>query len=221
METGALHSPAASAMAPGRELSPPPNAEEYLDADYDGEPVCYRLVDDVVSPATPPGLAARELDEAKELLFGSAEEPPSYAEAEKDAHWRQAMEKEMNTIKENGTWELVKPPPSCRPIGLKWVYKVKRDERGEVVRHKARLVAHGFVLREGVDFNEVFAPVARMELVRLLLALAATRGWNVHHMDVKSAFLNGDLKEEQPPGYVINSQEHRVLRLRKALCGLR
>ncbi|WVZ79341.1 LOW QUALITY PROTEIN: hypothetical protein U9M48_026932 [Paspalum notatum var. saurae] len=197
-------SPAASVVAPVRQLTPPPDAAEYLDADYDGEPVHYRLVNDVVGPATPPGLAARELDEAEELLFGSAEEPPSYAEAEKDAHWRQAMEEEMNAIEENGTWELVEPPPSCRPISLKWVYKVKRDERGEVVRHKARLVARGFVQREGVDFNEAFAPVARME---------------------SSAFLNGDLKEEvyvkQPPGYVVNGQEHRVLRLRKALYGLR
>ncbi|WVZ52426.1 hypothetical protein U9M48_003481 [Paspalum notatum var. saurae] len=161
-------SPATSVVAPVRQLTPPPNAAEYLDADYDGEPVHYRLVNDVVGPATPPGLAARELDEAEELLFGSAEDPPSYAEAEKDAHWRQAMEEEMNAIEENGTWELVEPPPSCRPISLKWVYKVKRDERGEVVRHKARLVARGFVQREGVDFNEVFAPVARMESVRPL-----------------------------------------------------
>ncbi|WVZ82976.1 hypothetical protein U9M48_030174 [Paspalum notatum var. saurae] len=121
--------------------------------------------------------------------------------------------------------ELVDPPANCWPIGLKWVYKVKRDERGEVVRHKARLVARGFVQREGIDFEEVFAPVARMESVRLVLALAATRGWNVHHMDVKSAFLNGELKEEvfvkQPPGFVVAGQEHRVLRLRKALYGLR
>ncbi|WVZ50018.1 hypothetical protein U9M48_001317 [Paspalum notatum var. saurae] len=193
-------SPAASATTPVRQLTPPPNAEEYLDADYDREPVRYRLVNDVFDPATPPG-------------------------AEKDAHWRQAMEEEMNAIKENGTWELVEPPPSCRPISLKWVYKVKRDERGEVVRHKARLVVHGFVQREGVDFNEVFAPVARMESIRLLLVLAATQGWNVHHMDVKFAFLNGELKEEvyvrQPPGYVVNGQEHRVLRLRKDLYGLR
>ncbi|WVZ87388.1 hypothetical protein U9M48_034029 [Paspalum notatum var. saurae] len=218
-------SPAASVVAPVRQLTPPPDTAKYLDADYDGEPVHYRLVNDVVGPTTPPGLAARELDEAEELLFGSAEEPPSYAEAEKDAHWRQAMEEEMNAIMENGTWELVEPPPSCRPISLKWVYKVKRDELGEVVRHKARLVARGFVQREGVDFNEVFASVARMESVRLLLALAATRAWNVHHMDVKSAFLNRDLKEEvyvnQSPGYVVNSQGHRVLRLRKALYGLR
>ncbi|WVZ67203.1 hypothetical protein U9M48_016315 [Paspalum notatum var. saurae] len=139
-------SPVASTTAPVRRLTPPPDAEEYLDADYDGEPVRYRLVKDVVGPATPLGLAAWELDEAEELLFGSAEEPPSYAEPEKDAHWRQAME-EMNAIKENGTWELVEPPPNCRPISLKWVYKVKRDKRGEVVRHKPRLVARGFVQR--------------------------------------------------------------------------
>jgi hypothetical protein len=75
------------------------------------------------------------------------------------------------------------------------VYKLKRNEAGDIVKHKARLVTRGFVQQEGIDFDEVFAPVARMESVRLLLALAAQEGWRVHHMDVKSAFLNGDLKE--------------------------
>jgi hypothetical protein len=93
-----------------------------------------------------------------------------------------------------------------------------------VVKHKARLVAKGYVQREGIDFEEVFAPVARMESVRLLLALAATKEWEVHHMDVKSAFLNGELIEEvfvqQPPGFVVAGQEHKVLKLRKALYGL-
>jgi hypothetical protein len=92
---------------------------------------------------------------------------------------------------------------------------------GVVVKHKARLVAKGYVQREGVDFEEVFAPVARLDSVRLLLALAAQEGWLVHHLDVKSAFLNGDLKEEvyvmQPPGFVKEKQEHNVYRLRKAL----
>ena len=128
-------------------------------------------------------------------------------------------------MEENCTWELVDPLTGCRPIGLKWVFKVKRNERGEVVRHKARLVAKGFVQREGIDFEEVFVPVARMESARLLLALAAVRCWKVHHLDVKSAFLNGKLAEEvyvqQPPGFVIAGEEHRVLRLRKALYGLR
>jgi hypothetical protein len=87
------------------------------------------------------------------------------------------------------------------------VYKLKRNEARDIVKHKARLVARGFVQQEGIDFDEVFAPVARIESVRLLLALAAQEGWRVHHMDVKSAFLNGDLKEEayvrQPAGFVI------------------
>ena len=78
---------------------------------------------------------------------------------------------------------------------MKWVYKVKRDERGAIVKHNARLVARGFVQREGIDFEEVFAPVARMESIRLLLALAAVKYWRVHHLDVKLAFLNSELAE--------------------------
>ena len=113
------------------------------------------------------------------------------------------MLEEMKAIEENETWELIDPPLGCRPIGLKWVYKVKRDERGVIVKHKARLVARGF------------APVARMESIRLLLALAAAKDLRVHHLDVKSAFLNGELAEmvfiRQPPGFTIKGAEHRVL----------
>ncbi|KAF0888781.1 hypothetical protein E2562_017781 [Oryza meyeriana var. granulata] len=106
-----------------------------------------------------------------------------------------------------------------------WVYKVKKNAAGEVIKHKARLVAKGYVQQPGVDFDEVFAPVARIESVRLLLALAAQEGWPVHHMDVKSAFLNGELIEEvyvrQPPGFTVAGHEDKVLRLDKALYGLR
>jgi hypothetical protein len=80
-------------------------------------------------------------------------------------------------------------------ITLKWVFKLKRDEVGAIIKHKARFVARGFVQREGIDFNDTFTPVARMESVRLFFALAAHEGWCVHHMNVKSAFLNSDLKE--------------------------
>lgn len=97
----------------------------------------------------------------------------------------------------------MKLPAGHRPIGLKWVFKLKKDAEGNVVKHKARLVAKGYVQKQGVDFEEAFAPVARLESVRMLLAIAAQEGWAVHHMDVKSAFLNGDLSEEvyvvQPP----------------------
>ena len=117
------------------------------------------------------------------------------------------------------------PPVGCRPIGLKWVYKVKRDERGAIVKYKARLVAHGFVQREGIDFEEVFALVACIESIQLLLALAAAKDWRVHHLDVKSAFLNGELAEmvfvRQPLGFAIKGAEHWVCRLRKALYRLR
>jgi hypothetical protein len=105
------------------------------------------------------------------------------------------------------------------------VFKLKRDEVGAIVKHKARLVARGFMQREGIDFDDTFAPMAQMESVRLLFALAAQEGCHVHHMDVKSAFLNGDLKEEvyvhQSSGFAIPGKEGKVLRLRKALYGLR
>ena len=86
-------------------------------------------------------------------------------------------------------------PPGHRAIGLTWVFKLNRNKEREVVKHKARLVAKGYVQKQGVDFEEVFTPVARLESVRLLLAIAAHHSWEVHHMDVKSTFLNGELKE--------------------------
>jgi hypothetical protein len=105
------------------------------------------------------------------------------------------------------------------------VFKLKRNAEGEVIKHKARLVAKGYVQKQGIDFEEVFAPVARLDTVRLILALAANRGWQVHHLDVKTAFLNGELKEEvyvsQPDGFQVKGKEKHVLKLSKALYGLR
>ena len=130
---------------------------------------------------------------------------------------------EMASIEQNKTWKLVNLPHGHRPIGLKWVFKVKRDETGAIVKHKACLVAKGYVQQEGIDFDEVFMPVAQMESIRMLLTVAAQEGWLVHHMDVKSAFLNGELKEEvyvqQPPGFVAAGHEGKVLKLQKALYG--
>jgi hypothetical protein len=135
------------------------------------------------------------------------------------------MMEELSYIKENKTWLLVDLPRGHKAIGLKWVFKIKHDEQGQVMKHKVRLIAKGCVQRQGMDFEEVFAPVARMELVRVMLAVAAHHGWTVHHMDVKSAFLNGDLAEKvyvhQPPGFVAEGREKKVLQLHKALYGLR
>jgi hypothetical protein len=193
-----------------------------VDAFHDGE-VRFRRVD-IVGDRGVPGLASRILDDP-ELLLVSAEEPPTFTVAERDANWHRAMMEKMKSIEDNRTWELVEPPAGCRPIGLKWVYKVKRDERGTIVKYKSRLVACGFVQREGIDFEEVFAPVACMESVRLLLAMAVAKDWRVHHLDVKSAFLNGELAEtvfvKQALGFAVKGAEHKVLKLRKALYGLR
>ena len=134
------------------------------------------------------------------------------------------MEVEMKAIEDNRTWVVSNLPPKQKAIGLKWVFKVKKDPDGKVVKHKARLVAKGYAQRQGVDFDEVFAPVARIETIRVLLALPAHGGWQVHHMDVKYAFLNGDLTEtvyvQQPPGFIIGKGDN-VLKLKKALYGLR
>jgi hypothetical protein len=87
-------------------------------------------------------------------------------------------------------------PLGHKAIGLKWIFKMKRDEKGEIIKHKARLVARGYVQKQGIDYDEVFTPVARMESIKMLLAMTAQEKWLVHHMDVKSAFLNGNLNEE-------------------------
>jgi hypothetical protein len=170
-----------------------------------------------------PGLEQVELEEA-ELMLTSTGEPCSFTEVEREEAWRVAMRDEIDSVERNKTWKLVKLPAGHQAIGLKWVFKLKHDEAGKVIKHKARLVACGFVQQAGVDFDEAYTPVARMESVRVLLALAAQEGWTVHHMDVKSAFLNGDLKKEvyvkQPPGFVVPGEEGKVLRLRKALYGL-
>jgi hypothetical protein len=135
------------------------------------------------------------------------------------------MQSEMDAVEKNRTWELADLPRGHTAITLKWVFKLKRDEAGAIIKHKARLVARGFVQWEVIDFDDTFAPVARLEPVRLLFALAAQEGWRVHHMDVKSTFPNGNLKEEvyvpQSPGFTIPDKEDNVLRLRKALYGLR
>ncbi|GKC11667.1 retrovirus-related pol polyprotein from transposon TNT 1-94 [Tanacetum coccineum] len=118
------------------------------------------------------------------------------------------------------------PPPDCAMIiALKWIYKVKLDEYGDVLKNKARLVAKGYRQEEGLDFEESFALVARLEAIRIFLANAASKNMTVYQMDIKTAFLNGELKEEvyvsQPEGFVDPDRPHHVYRLKKALYGLK
>ncbi|GJV68676.1 retrovirus-related pol polyprotein from transposon TNT 1-94 [Tanacetum coccineum] len=135
------------------------------------------------------------------------------------------MQEEIHEFERLDVWELVPPPDSAMIIALKWIYKVKLDEYGDVLKNKARLVAKGFRQEEGLDFEESFAPVARLEAIRIFIANDASKNMTVYQIDVKTAFFNGELKEEvyvyQPEGFVDQKRPHHVYRLKKALNGLK
>ena len=158
------------------------------------------------------------------VLLADAE-PLTVDEALKKSVWKEAMIAELNSIEKNHTWDLVTLPPNQHKIGVKWVFKQKLNPDGSIAKYKARLVARGFLQKAGLDYSEVFAPVARIETIRLVVAIASARKWPLFQLDVKSAFLNGPLEEEvyvsQPPGFVVKGKEDMVYRLRKALYGLK
>ena len=139
--------------------------------------------------------------------------------------WQVAMKDEITSLLENGTWELVDLPRDRKAIKCKWVFVTKRDTQGNVTRLRARLVAKGFSQTTGIDYEETFAPVARLDSLRLLLVIVAHFDLDVHHIYVKSAYLNGYLDEEiymeQPEGFVVKGQESKVCCLKKALYGLK
>ncbi|MFS7939268.1 putative RNA-directed DNA polymerase [Helianthus anomalus] len=140
--------------------------------------------------------------------FLSLHQPVKYQEALKDNSWVEAIQEELQLFKRQQVWELVSLPENVSPIGIKWVFKNKTDERGIVVKNKARLVVQGYRQEEGIDYDETFAPVARLEAIRLFLAFAVNHNIKVYQMDIKCAFLYGKIQEEvyvcQPPGFEIN-----------------
>ncbi|GJR51030.1 putative ribonuclease H-like domain-containing protein [Tanacetum coccineum] len=156
--------------------------------------------------------------------FLSQVEPRTVAQALEDPSWVDAMQEEMQQFKFQNVWVLVDLPEGKYAIGTKWILKNKRDARGIVVRNKARLVAQGHRQEEGIDYDEVFAPVARIEAIRLFLAFASYLGFMVYQMDVKSAFLYGRIDEEvyvtQPKGFVDPQHPKKVYKVVKALYGL-
>ena len=143
----------------------------------------------------------------------------------KRAKWEKAMKTEMESLKINDVWELVELPEDRKVFGSKWVFRIKTDADGKVETHKARLVAQGFSQTFGDDYDETFSPVARFESIRTVIALAAKYGLKLHQMDVTTAFLNGDLKEEvymqQPEGFVEKGKQHLVCKLRRSIYGLK
>eukprot|EP00253_Pinus_taeda_P027958 PITA_27958 len=128
------------------------------------------------------------------LAFISSTEPQNVKETYKDECWVKAMDEELEQIEKNNTWELVPRPKDKNFIGTKWIFKNKLNENGDVIRNKARLVCKGYAQQEGIDFEETFAPVARLEAIRMFFALSSFQKFKVFQMDVKSVFLNGDLE---------------------------
>ncbi|GJS07268.1 putative ribonuclease H-like domain-containing protein [Tanacetum coccineum] len=166
----------------------------------------------------------KDLQNCLFACFLSQEEPKKVIHALKDPSWIEAMQEELLQFKLQEVWTLVDLPNGKRAIGSKWVFRNKKDERGIVIRNKARLVAQGYTQEEGIDYDEVFAPVARIEAIRLFLAYASFKDFVVYQMDVKSAFLYGKIKEEvyvcQPPGFEDPDFPDRVYKVEKALYGL-
>ncbi|GKA08342.1 putative ribonuclease H-like domain-containing protein, partial [Tanacetum coccineum] len=154
----------------------------------------------------------------------SLKEPKTISQALKDESWVEAMQEELLQFKLQQVWILVDLPFGKKVIGTKWVFRNKRDERSIVVKNKARLVAQGHRQEEGIDYDEVFEPVARIEAIRIFLAFASYMGFTVYLMDVKSAFLYGTIGEEvyvhQPPGFIDPAHPNKVYKVIKALYGL-
>ena len=151
-------------------------------------------------------------------------EPTTYAQASTDPLWCEAMAKEIQALEHNKTWILTSLPAGKRPIGCKWVFKIKYNADGTVERYKARLVAKGYTQKEGLDYTETFSPTAKLVTFRCLLAIASARDWPLHQLDVQNAFLHGDLDEEvymiPPPGFD-RQGGNLVCRLQKSLYGLK
>jgi hypothetical protein len=163
-------------------------------------------------------LAVEYSNEVELSTFEEAINDPVHGKA-----WKEAIKSELDSLAKNKTFVLTKRRPETRPITCKWVFKFKYDLTGKIIRHKARLVVRGFSQRHGIDYMETFAPVAKFTTIRVLLALAAAANWEIHQMDVKTAFLYGELDEqifmELPEG--IDASPDTICELRKSLYGLK
>jgi len=155
----------------------------------------------------------------------SGNDPITFEEAYQKDKWKNAIKKEINSIIKNNTWKLTTLPKGHNAIGVKWIFKIKRNAEEEIEKHKARLIVKRYKQQYGVDYEDVFALVARMKIVRLMISLADQKRWKIFQMDVKSAFLNGNLEEkvyvEQRVGFMVKGQEEKVRILKKGLYRLK
>ena len=165
---------------------------------------------------------------AGEDLSQRSNDPSTFSQAINcvdSSHWLNAMKDELVSMDRNQVWDNVELPSGKRPIGCKWIYKTKLNPDGSIERYKARLVAKGFTQREGIDYYETYAPVSSKDSLRIVMALVAHFDLELHQMDVKTAFLNGELNEEvymqQPQGFEIKGKEHMVCKLKRSIYGLK
>ena len=153
-------------------------------------------------------------------------DPTSYEEAMRipdSSKWMEAMEDEMRSMSANHVWDLENIPKGAKTMGCKWVYKIKYDSNGNVEKYKARLVAKGFTQREGIDYNQTFSPVSCKDSFRIIMALVAHFDLELHQINVKTTFLNGDLEEnvymKQPKGFIMEGKEDLGCRLKNPFMG--
>ncbi|XP_072976984.1 uncharacterized protein [Typha angustifolia] len=179
-----------------------------------------------VTPKINKGESSSYLLESCEIWH--EKEPQSYKEAmstPKAPLWKEAIDSEVESILQNHTWELVDLPLGCKPLGYKWIFKRKMKADGSIDKYKARLVVKGYRQTEGIDYFDTYSPVTRITSIRLIIALAVLYNLEIHQMDVKTTFLNGELNEEiymeQPEGFVAPGQERKVCKLVKSLYGLK
>ena len=186
----------------------------------------YHPLDNIIADISK-GVSTRHSlkDACNDMAFVSLIEPRNLKETIIDEHWIIAMQEELNQFERNKVWELVDKPNNHPVIWTKWIFRNKLDEHGIVIRNKARLVAKGYNQEEGIDYEETYAHVARLEAIIMLLAFASIMDFKLYQMDVKSAFLNGFIQEEvyvdQPPGFENSDLSNHVFKLKKALYGLK
>ncbi|XP_066365269.1 uncharacterized protein [Miscanthus floridulus] len=179
---------------------------EYISNDFSNFCSEHGIIYEFTPPYSPQsnGVAERKNRSLTDLVNALLES----ADAD---YWKEAVRSEMDSIMTNETWEITERPVGCKTIGCKWIFKKKMSPDGTIEKYKARLVAKGFTQKEGEDYFDTYSPVARLTTIRVLIALAASYGLHIHQMDVKTAFLNGELEEEiymeQPDGFVAKGQE--------------
>src|ERR1044072_1369287 len=146
-------------------------------------------------------------------------------ESDNSEDWINAMKEELKSMDDNNVWDLVELPKGSKRVGCKWVFKTKRDSKDNIERYKARLVAKGFTQKDGIDYKETFSPVSKKDSWRNVLSLVAHYDLELHQMDVKTAFLTGDLEEEvymdQPEGFLTTGKDNLVCKLKKSIYGLK